>query len=368
MGPWPKLVLVDRPDAPQAVIARRTPRHRRERPERRPSPRARTSPSAGSSRRGSTRISAKSTATATAPVAARLHARRGRVRRVGRRRHREDDGRAQGAPRRHRRLRAQRPDATPRSRRPGRSRARTYVETFEGVDRAAAQLALDASLGLGPDFERVSASRKDAATKAELDAAGQAALRPVERGRVVVGPRAKLEGPLARSATQDIQLRDAEGSLVKPAGEGGAEKWRPSRVQPVIELAPGAENNGFATMLADLVRQNLEAKPHKVADFDAHPGVDRHRRRGRRGRADARLRQRPPRRPRRHRGHPRRDHPRHRRRHHGHVEHPAHPRRSASRPPVRAPEKPGGGRRCREIGAAMRSGPSTPTGWRSTSR
>ena len=43
-------------------------------------------------------------------------------------------------------------------------------------------------------------------------------------------------------------------------------------MQPVIELAPGAENNGFATMLADLVRQNLEAKPHKVADFDAIAG------------------------------------------------------------------------------------------------
>jgi len=40
-------------------------------------------------------------------------------------------------------------------------------------------------------------------------------------------------------------------------------------VKPVIELAPGAENNGFATMLADLVRQNLDAKPHKVRDFDA---------------------------------------------------------------------------------------------------
>jgi hypothetical protein len=38
---------------------------------------------------------------------------------------------------------------------------------------------------------------------------------------------------------------------------------------PTIELAPGAENNGFATMLADLVRQNLEAKPHKTHDFDA---------------------------------------------------------------------------------------------------
>jgi hypothetical protein len=41
---------------------------------------------------------------------------------------------------------------------------------------------------------------------------------------------------------------------------------------PDIELAPGAENNGFATMLADLVRQNLEQKPHKVKDFDKIQG------------------------------------------------------------------------------------------------
>lgn len=44
-------------------------------------------------------------------------------------------------------------------------------------------------------------------------------------------------------------------------------------VQPTIELAPGAENNGFATMLAELVRQNLEAKPHKTRDFDALSGT-----------------------------------------------------------------------------------------------
>ena len=40
-----------------------------------------------------------------------------------------------------------------------------------------------------------------------------------------------------------------------------------------VELAPGAENNAFATMLADLVRQNLESKPHKRKDFDALDGT-----------------------------------------------------------------------------------------------
>jgi hypothetical protein len=43
-------------------------------------------------------------------------------------------------------------------------------------------------------------------------------------------------------------------------------------MQPSIELAPGAENNGLASMLAGLVSQNLEAKPHKQRDFRALRG------------------------------------------------------------------------------------------------
>lgn len=44
-------------------------------------------------------------------------------------------------------------------------------------------------------------------------------------------------------------------------------------MSPSIELAPGAEDNGLAMMLADLVRQNLDAKPHKKGDFDALSGT-----------------------------------------------------------------------------------------------
>ena len=43
-------------------------------------------------------------------------------------------------------------------------------------------------------------------------------------------------------------------------------------MQPDVQLAPGADNNGLAMMLADLVRQNLEAKPHKKGDFEALGG------------------------------------------------------------------------------------------------
>ncbi len=44
-------------------------------------------------------------------------------------------------------------------------------------------------------------------------------------------------------------------------------------MEPVIQLAEGAEENGLAIMLADLVRQNLEAKPRKKKDFDALAGT-----------------------------------------------------------------------------------------------
>jgi hypothetical protein len=40
-----------------------------------------------------------------------------------------------------------------------------------------------------------------------------------------------------------------------------------------VELAPGTEDNGLAIMLADLVRQNIEAKPQKLNDFNALAGT-----------------------------------------------------------------------------------------------
>jgi predicted Zn-dependent peptidase len=110
-----------------------------------------------------------------------------------------------------------------------RSQSRAdLVETFEGVDRVAAQLALDASLGLGPDFQRVAATRKDLASKATLDAAARATFDPSSAIAVVVGPRAKLEAPLRALGYADIQLRDAEGALIgKPGATSPAVKPRP---------------------------------------------------------------------------------------------------------------------------------------------
>ncbi|MGA3121646.1 MAG: hypothetical protein ABSF69_12850 [Polyangiaceae bacterium] len=42
---------------------------------------------------------------------------------------------------------------------------------------------------------------------------------------------------------------------------------------PDVELAPGAEDNGLACMLAGLIRQNMQAKPHKQVDFAGLDGT-----------------------------------------------------------------------------------------------
>jgi hypothetical protein len=44
-------------------------------------------------------------------------------------------------------------------------------------------------------------------------------------------------------------------------------------MQPDVQLAPGADSNGLCQMLSDLVRQNLQAKPHKLQDFNALNGI-----------------------------------------------------------------------------------------------
>jgi hypothetical protein len=62
-------------------------------------------------------------------------------------------------------------------------------------------------------------------------------------------------------------------SLARAAGaaSAGAAGFA-TTTAPLVALAPGAEENGLAIMLGDLVRQNLEAKPRKMADFDALDG------------------------------------------------------------------------------------------------
>lgn len=54
--------------------------------------------------------------------------------------------------------------------------------------------------------------------------------------------------------------------------QGPATGFVQQRRSPQIALAPGADENGLAIMLGDLLRQNLDAKPRKRADFEALDG------------------------------------------------------------------------------------------------
>ncbi len=58
----------------------------------------------------------------------------------------------------------------------------------------------------------------------------------------------------------------------RPAPAAAGRSAYATTTTPFVSLAPGAEENGLAIMLGDLVRQNLEAKPRKMADFDALDG------------------------------------------------------------------------------------------------
>jgi len=44
-------------------------------------------------------------------------------------------------------------------------------------------------------------------------------------------------------------------------------------VEPIIDLAPGADDNELAVRFAALVRENVRAKPHKRRDFRALRGA-----------------------------------------------------------------------------------------------
>jgi hypothetical protein len=62
------------------------------------------------------------------------------------------------------------------------------------------------------------------------------------------------------------------GAQAQEPSRGSRRKGYDSSHGPHVTLARGAEENGLAIMLGDLVRQNLEAKPKKMADFDALAG------------------------------------------------------------------------------------------------
>jgi zinc protease len=88
------------------------------------------------------------------------------------------------------------------------------VEAFETFDHAAEHLAIDAALGLPADYEKASALAAEGAPRETLTKLGAQYFGPGSAVLVVVGPRAKLEAPLRAIGYASIELRDTDGRLV----------------------------------------------------------------------------------------------------------------------------------------------------------
>jgi predicted Zn-dependent peptidase len=100
-------------------------------------------------------------------------------------------------------------DEVERSRSQGRA---TLVDAYESVDGIAGVLAADASLGLGPDYEARASRARDEAGKSQLDALARRWFDPADAVLVVVGARARVQPLLDRAGLPPPELRDAQGN------------------------------------------------------------------------------------------------------------------------------------------------------------
>jgi zinc protease len=97
-----------------------------------------------------------------------------------------------------------------------RSQARgELVGAYESVEAIAGRLAADQSLGLPPDWEAKASDKRDRAQKPGLDALAKQFYEPADAILVVVGPRQRVEPLLDKLGLPAAEIRDAVGALVK---------------------------------------------------------------------------------------------------------------------------------------------------------
>jgi predicted Zn-dependent peptidase len=93
-----------------------------------------------------------------------------------------------------------------------RSQARgDIISTYQTNEGIAAHLAADASLGLPPDWSSRAAKIRDEAPKATLDALAKRFYDPSSGIVVVVGPRATVGPMLVDAGLPMPEMRDADG-------------------------------------------------------------------------------------------------------------------------------------------------------------
>ena len=85
------------------------------------------------------------------------------------------------------------------------------VGEYETVGSTCAVLAHDAAMGLGADYEARASALGDGADREQLGRLAASFFGRSGLTVVIVGPRAKLEGPLRKAGFGSIEYRDAEG-------------------------------------------------------------------------------------------------------------------------------------------------------------
>jgi|CZKU01.1.fsa_nt_gi predicted Zn-dependent peptidase len=96
-----------------------------------------------------------------------------------------------------------------------RSQARgELVSVYQSDEGIAGHLAADASLGLPPDWEAKSSAKREGAMKPELDALAKQFFDPSDAILVVVGPRARVQPMIDKLGLPPAEIRDADGNVV----------------------------------------------------------------------------------------------------------------------------------------------------------
>jgi zinc protease len=97
-----------------------------------------------------------------------------------------------------------------------RSQARgEIVSAYEAVATIAGHLAADAALGLPANWEATNSERRDTAQKPELDALAKQFYDPEDAILVVVGPRTRVQPMIDKLGLPAPEIRDSEGNVVK---------------------------------------------------------------------------------------------------------------------------------------------------------
>lgn len=96
-----------------------------------------------------------------------------------------------------------------------RSQSRaSLVSSYESVEGIASRLAGDASLGRGVDYEARASKACDEADRTQLDALAKRFYAPEDAIVVVVGPRARVRPMLEGLGLPVPQIRDADGNVI----------------------------------------------------------------------------------------------------------------------------------------------------------